>query len=68
MTVWDALRTADLVTCDILRGEARFQIAFTIDPPAGRVPPDLAPAPAPAPAPTKPPAPAPTPTVPAKLK
>jgi hypothetical protein len=70
MTVWDSLRSADRLTCDLLRGEARFQISFAIEPPAGRVSPDLAAPtaapPAPAPAPTPKPAPPPPTTIPSK--
>jgi hypothetical protein len=69
MTVWNGLRTADKLVCDVLRGEQRFQLAFQIEPPIGRVPPDMVkPQPAPPPAatpppkPTPPPAPTPTPT------
>jgi hypothetical protein len=54
MKAWDALRTANLLTCDLLRGAMKFQIIFTIDPPVGRVPPDLV-------QPTPPPAPSATP-------
>lgn len=73
MAVWDSLRTTDVITADLLRGDARFSIQFAVEPPVGRVPPDLAPA-APAtaaPAPTPVPAPAsqpPAPTAPATLK
>jgi hypothetical protein len=69
MAVWDSLRTADAITADLLRGDARFSITFAVEPPVGRVPPDLVPAtPAPAPA-TAAPTPAPTaPTAPATLK
>jgi hypothetical protein len=69
MKAWDALRTADTLTCDLLRGAMKFQLTFTIDPPAGRVPPDLvqpAPAPVPAPPATVQPTPAPAPA-PAKV-
>lgn len=53
MTAWDALRTADKLVCDLLRGPMKFQLVFTIEPAIGRVPPDLQkPAPAPAPATT----------------
>jgi hypothetical protein len=41
MTTWNSLRAADQLTCDLLRGDQRFQLTFAIDPPAGRVPPDL---------------------------
>jgi hypothetical protein len=31
--LWDSLRTANEVVCDLTRGDARFQLHFTIDPP-----------------------------------
>ena len=55
MKLWDSLRVADKVVCDLLRGNGRFQLTFTIQPPVGRAPPDLVPAttkPTPPPAPT----------------
>jgi hypothetical protein len=80
MTMWDGLRTADAITCDILRGEARFQIVYEIQPPIGRVPPDLQTTTAPQepatpaaptvtpPAPTTPAPAAPSSKIPAKIK
>jgi hypothetical protein len=69
MTMWDGLRTADAITCDLLRGEDRFQIVFEIQPPIGRVPPDLTTTTvAPAPAPAAPATPTPAPPAPADPK
>ncbi|HEX4416247.1 MAG TPA: hypothetical protein VH165_00035 [Kofleriaceae bacterium] len=36
--VWDSLRTANEVTAQIWRGEARLELRFTIDPPLGPLP------------------------------
>jgi S1-C subfamily serine protease len=48
-TVWDSLRTANTVTAQLWRGDAKFSLEFAIDPP---VAPTIAPSPAPV---TKPP-------------
>jgi len=32
MTVWESLRSANSLTCDLLRGQTRFQLSFTIHP------------------------------------
>ena len=41
MKVWESLKVADKLVCDLLRGNGRFQLTFTIEPPVGRAPPDL---------------------------
>jgi hypothetical protein len=37
-TVWDSLRTANAVTAQIWRGEAKLELHFTIDPPLAPLP------------------------------
>ena len=32
-TVWDSLRTANTITAQLWRGNAKFELAYTIDPP-----------------------------------
>jgi len=32
-TVWDSLRTANAITAQLWRGKAKFELAYTIDPP-----------------------------------
>ncbi len=37
-TVWDSLRTANAITAQLWRGNAKFELAFTIDPPVTSAP------------------------------
>ena len=41
MVVWDGLRTANQLVCDLRRGDSRLQLRFAIEPAVGRTPPDL---------------------------
>jgi S1-C subfamily serine protease len=38
-TVWDGLRTANAITAQLWRGNAKFELQFAIDPPVTVAPP-----------------------------
>jgi hypothetical protein len=48
-TIWDSLRTANLVQAQMRRGEAKFTLDFAIEPPVTNVPATTPPAPPPRP-------------------
>lgn len=62
MAIWTALRSANLLTCQVWRGDAAFSLRFSITPAVTAAAPAAAPDVTPAPAPPRPPASAPAAT------